>query len=116
GGGLNKEEVEAPLFLDAGGTKLAIVNFAEGEGCRSVNGSPGAHGFDPATAGDVIRSAKRQADVVIAIYHGGREYSPVPPPYVVSRLRMAAEGGADAVIAHHPHVPQGIEIYNGVPI
>jgi hypothetical protein len=63
-----------------------------------------------------IREAKQQADIVLAIYHGGREHAPLPPQYVVDGLRKAAEAGATAVIAHHPHVPQGIEIHHGVPI
>jgi poly-gamma-glutamate synthesis protein (capsule biosynthesis protein) len=50
------------------------------------------------------------------IFHGGREHTPTPPPYVVHDLRAIAEMGPHAVIAHHPHVPQGIELHRGVPI
>ena len=54
--------------------------------------------------------------VILVIFHGGREHTPLPPPYVVHDLRAIAEMGAHAVIAHHPHVPQGIELHHGVPI
>ncbi|TBL81809.1 CapA family protein [Paenibacillus thalictri] len=116
GAGMNGEEAAKPLLLQAGAVKLAVVNFAEGEACRSVNGSPGAHGFDPHTAALRIHEAKQQAEIVLAVYHGGREYTPMPPVYVVEGLRKAAEAGASAVIAHHPHVPQGMEFHHGVPI
>ena len=53
---------------------------------------------------------------MLVIFHGGREYAPCPPPYVVNALRRFARAGACAVVAHHPHVPQGIEIVEGVPI
>jgi poly-gamma-glutamate synthesis protein (capsule biosynthesis protein) len=34
----------------------------------------------------------------------------------VDAYRRIADAGADAVVAHHPHVPQGIEIRERVPI
>jgi len=81
-----------------------------------VNGGPGANGSDPAVVRHQIAERKAAGDVVVVIFHGGREHIPVPPPYVVRDLRRVAEAGADVVIAHHPHVPQGIELHHGVPI
>jgi len=45
--------------------------------------------------------------------HAGLEYIPFPPPYVVEAFRALAEAGADCVIGHHPHVPQGLEVRDG---
>ena len=56
------------------------------------------------------------ADLVIAYVHAGMEYRPVPEPDVVIRFRALVRAGADAVIGHHPHVPQGIEYLDGKPI
>ena len=56
------------------------------------------------------------ADLVIAYVHAGMEYRPVPEPDVVIRFRALIRAGADAVIGHHPHVPQGIEYLDGKPI
>jgi poly-gamma-glutamate synthesis protein (capsule biosynthesis protein) len=53
---------------------------------------------------------------VLAIGHCGLEYVPFPPPYVVAAFRMLVDAGADCVIGHHPHVPQGIEWHRGRPI
>jgi len=44
---------------------------------------------------------------VIAIGHCGLEYIPYPPPYVAAAFRSMIDAGADCVIGHHPHVPQG---------
>jgi hypothetical protein len=41
---------------------------------------------------------------------------PFPPPYLAEALQRIAEAGADLVIGHHPHVPQGVQIHRGVPI
>ena len=73
---------------------------------------------------DTLRAAERfrtvrdsvGADLVIAYVHAGMEYRPVPEPDVVIRFRALIRAGADAVIGHHPHVPQGIEWLDGKPI
>lgn len=118
GAGMSGAEAAEPLLLDVGGVRFGIVNCAEGEEARSLDGGPGVHGLDAGEVGAQIAGLKGsgRADVVLAVVHAGREYAPVPPPYVVDDLRRIADAGADAVVAHHPHVPQGIEVRNGVPI
>ena len=116
GGGLNDQEAHRPLVHEFKGAKIAILNGAEGEESSSIEGSPGACVFEVHEFEGRIAQLRSQADIVLVIYHGGRERSPMPPPYMVKELRRMAEAGADAVIAHHAHVPQGIEIHHGVPI
>ena len=53
---------------------------------------------------------------MILIAHGGIEFSPLPPLQWQRRLRRLVDLGADLVVAHHPHVPQGWEIYGETPI
>jgi poly-gamma-glutamate capsule biosynthesis protein CapA/YwtB (metallophosphatase superfamily) len=73
---------------------------------------------------DTLRAAERfrvardslGADLVIAFVHAGLEYRPAPRPIDVKRFRGLIRAGADAVIGHHPHVPQGVEYVNGRPI
>jgi poly-gamma-glutamate synthesis protein (capsule biosynthesis protein) len=72
--------------------------------------------MDLVAVGAQIRELKAAGNTVIVVFHGGREHVPVPPPYVVHDLRAIADLGADLVIGHHPHVPQGIELHHGVPI
>ena len=73
-------------------------------------------GWDIPRAAALIGRLKTRGGVVIAIAHCGLEYVPHPPPYVVSAFRAMADAGADCVIGHHPHVPQGIERWRGRPI
>lgn len=56
------------------------------------------------------------ADLVVVFIHAGLEYRSVPPPDVVRLFRALARSGADAVIGHHPHVPQGLEYVDGRPV
>jgi poly-gamma-glutamate capsule biosynthesis protein CapA/YwtB (metallophosphatase superfamily) len=62
-----------------------------------------------------VRRARAEHDLVIVSYHGGREYADVPAqePLDVTKAVMAA--GADAVLGHHPHVPQGVGWFAGRP-
>ena len=66
---------------------------------------------------DAIRSARDSgADLVLVMLHAGREYRDVPPDDVRATARGIVRAGADAVIGHHPHVPQGLEWVDGRPI
>jgi poly-gamma-glutamate synthesis protein (capsule biosynthesis protein) len=116
GAGLDDETAHAPLTVAAGRTRVHVVNFSEGEDLTAARGGPGVSGWDVARVAETVRRCKRRGGVVIAIGHCGLEYVPFPPTYVVEAFRAVADAGADAVIGHHPHVPQGVEMWNGTPI
>jgi len=63
-----------------------------------------------------IQEARKHADHVILIIHGGHEHYHYPSPETQKRYRFYAEQGVSAVIAHHTHCIGGYEIWNGVPI
>lgn len=65
---------------------------------------------------NIISNAKKQCDFLIVISHGGIEFMDVPLPEWRDRYRELIEMGADAIIGSHPHVPQGVENYQGKPI
>lgn len=116
GAGLSEREACAPLALTVNGVRLHIVNFSEGEDLTSARGSPGVFGWDVPRVVEEVRRRRKAGGIVIAIGHCGLEYVPYPPPYVVTAFRAIADAGADCVIGHHPHVPQGIERHRGRPI
>lgn len=63
-----------------------------------------------------IYNSKRGVDFLVIFQHGGLEYMEQPLPECRERYRLWIDMGADAVIASHPHVPQGWETYKGKPI
>jgi poly-gamma-glutamate capsule biosynthesis protein CapA/YwtB (metallophosphatase superfamily) len=113
GAGLTEEDAHAPLTCQSHGSKVHIVNISEGEDLTASRGGPGVFGWDMDRAIATIRRCRKQGGIVIAIAHCGLEYVPYPPPYVVAAFRAMSDAGADAVIGHHPHVPQGIEWREG---
>lgn len=113
GAGLTLDEAVDPLRLKLGEERVAIVNFSEGEDLTASTGGPGVCGWEIERLAGEIRRAKKRGDFVLAVGHAGLEYIPFPPPYVVAAFRTLSDAGADAVIGHHPHVPQGLEKRRG---
>jgi poly-gamma-glutamate synthesis protein (capsule biosynthesis protein) len=116
GAGLTDDQAHAPLTLAVNGQAIHIVNISEGEDLTASQGGPGVFGWDIPRATALVRRCRKRGGVVIAIAHAGLEYVPYPPLYVVSAFRAMVDAGADCVIGHHPHVPQGIERWRGRPI
>jgi len=56
-----------------------------------------------------IREARSNSDFVILNYHGGEEYTTIPMPKRRRFLKKLINYDIDIIIAHHPHVLQGIE-------
>ena len=63
-----------------------------------------------------ISAARKKADFVVVCYHWGREARPEPDEFPKHLAHLSVDYGADLVIGHHPHTPQGIEIYKDRPI
>jgi len=51
------------------------------------------------------------ADLKIVSVHHGEEFRHVPSKDIIREFRALVDAGADIVLGHHPHVPQGIEKY-----
>jgi len=113
GAGLTLEAATAALSVTVKGQRITIVNFSEGEDLTASTGGPGVCGWEIDRLTGSIRRAKKRGDFVVAIGHAGLEYVPFPPPYVVEAFRALSDAGADCVVGHHPHVPQGLEMRRG---
>lgn len=117
GAGMSEEDAARPLVVEVKGIRIGIVNFSEGEDLTAAQGDqPGVMGWDIRTVTQTIQALKKSVDFVLAISHCGIEYIPFPPPYVAKAFQQVADAGADWVIGHHPHVPQGIAFHNQTPI
>ncbi len=116
GAGLSLNEAEKPLVKKINGVKIGLINFSEGEDLTAAGKGPGVFGWEVERVCQLTTELKQEVDAVIVICHAGLEYIPFPPPYITEAFQSIADAGADLVTGHHPHVPQGVQIYNGVPI
>ncbi len=116
GAGMSPDEARRPLILEVKGVRIGIVNFSEGEDLTAAVSGPGVFGWDVDAVVESIRTVRPGVDFLLVVCHGGVEYIPFPPPYLAEAFRRAAEAGADLVIGHHAHVPQGLQFFGGVPV
>jgi poly-gamma-glutamate capsule biosynthesis protein CapA/YwtB (metallophosphatase superfamily) len=109
---LNAGEEFTPVIIERHGIKFGILAYTQ-----SVNFRKGWKGlislFDSARAWREIHALKPQVDFVIASYHGGEEYKNTPGASADREMKLLADFGADIIFGHHPHVPNGIEVYRG---
>ncbi|MEN8244326.1 MAG: CapA family protein [Thermodesulfobacteriota bacterium] len=116
GAGMTPEEAKKPLMLEVNEIRIAVVSFSEGEDLTASEDGPGVFGWEVDEVIETINTVKATADIVIVVCHCGVEYIPFPPPYVAAAFQKIIDAGAHLVIGHHPHVPQGVQIYHQAPI
>lgn len=74
------------------------------------------HHFNQQEALDLLAKAKSEADLVVLNIHWGTEYEHIFNSYQQEVAHALIDAGADIIIGHHPHVIQGMEVYNNKPI
>ena len=114
---------EPPLFrvepIEVEGWKigfLAATGERNGPQRKNAPELPYVHPKKTAAAlVPVIEEAKGKFDLIIVLLHWGLEYKERSTTVQIRAVRALIDAGADAVIAHHPHVLQAIEQYkNGL--
>ena len=116
GAGDNIKTAEKPLYLVKNNEKIAIINCCENEFSVADDNKAGANPLNPISQYYSIQEAKKEADYVLVIVHGGHEYYQLPSPRMKEIYRFFIDVGADAVINHHQHCYSGYEFYKGKPI
>ena len=116
GGGMNLEEAESILYKECDGKTLAILNFCENEWSIATATTGGSAPLHLTHNIRNIQNAKKNADYVLVIVHGGTEKYPLPTPRMKDVYRFFVEQGADAVVNHHQHCYSGYEVHQNKPI
>ena len=115
GAGKNKTAAWAPATIERNGTSTAYLAYSHIVPAGFIAQDDRA-GFasgrqDMSLVEDAIREAKKTHDYVIVSFHWGVEYTDNPTGEQVKNAHRAIDAGADMVLAHHPHVIQGVEFY-----
>lgn len=111
GAGETLFEAAKPRILTVGGTRVGLYACAEHEFSIATETSAGANPFDALETFDHVRALKSDCDVLVVLYHGGREHYPYPTPLLQKRLRKLVSSGADLVLCQHGHCVGCFERY-----
>ena len=117
GAGMGEEEALRAHRETLAGTDydfLSYVGWAAGPPTQIAE--PGKGGAAFGSEDNVLATTRRSlagGAVPVLQYHGGLEYVDGPTLEMETRLKRALDDGAGLVIAHHPHVLQGLELYDG---
>jgi poly-gamma-glutamate synthesis protein (capsule biosynthesis protein) len=120
GSGLTEKDAWAPEIITIKGQTIAFV------GCTTIwtpipaitakdisyvasdsQHKGGAARCDTNKLYSAVNNAKKQADLVVVMIHGGFEYEAHPSPNIVNLTKIAKSAGAALVINGHPHVTGG---------
>ncbi|MEL6346680.1 MAG: CapA family protein [Myxococcota bacterium] len=114
GAGLDCERAKAARIYDLNGIKVGFIAAT-----RLYNGYfPPDHrqcSFHLTSPEEVFASAEAAreagAEIVLLSVHWGQEYKTAPHKNEVELAHALLDGGIDAIIGHHPHVLQPLEVY-----
>ena len=115
---MTEAEAEKPVETEVNGVSIAFFSWTD-----IVPDNFVAFGNEPGVVSarlnmnDTlrrVREAKETHDIVIVAMHWGIEYQDYIDDYQQrTPAHQLVDAGADVVLGNHPHVPQGIEFYNG---
>ncbi len=99
----NEKASRNDLIITHENKKIAVIAVCEHEYSYALENRMGARPYDPYDTNDDIAEAKKSADYVIVIYHGGKEECRYPSPRLLKACRSMVKHGADVVLCQHSH-------------
>jgi poly-gamma-glutamate synthesis protein (capsule biosynthesis protein) len=113
GAGENPEQARELKIVEKEGIGIGFLAYAENCPQLWSRRRPGpAYNVFSEMKEDILK-AKENVDVVAVIIHADVEFVDFPNIHRQEYSHKLAEAGADIIIEGHPHVPQGIEVYDG---
>lgn len=101
--------VKNPMYIEAKGKKISFLAYTE----LSCNEKYlGCIKNREKIKNDIIE-ARKNADLVIPMFHWGVEYTTQITTLQKEVAKLAIDNGADLVLGNHPHWIQPIEVYKG---
>ncbi|WNC70322.1 CapA family protein [Thalassotalea nanhaiensis] len=118
GAGINEQQALSAYHTTINDNDFAMLGYVGWEGGFTPNQTAGKDkgGAAYGSMNNIKNSVSREVandKVTFVQYHGSQEYSTGPTGVTEQRLKSAIDEGAALAIAHHPHVTQGLELYNG---
>ena len=112
GAGVDAASARKPLFFQKNGLTVGLLAFTTTIP-KTMWAKKNRAGVSYANFKKIpswVASAKKKCDILLVFFHGGTELSTEPNQVQRDFAHLAADAGADAVIGHHPHVIQPVEL------
>ncbi len=118
GAGQNVMQAREAVIIEKKGKKIGFLGYSLTfpEEFWAGEKKPGTAFGHAAYLAEDIPKLRSKVDYLIVVFHWGVEKSLVLKDYQKEMGHLAIDLGADAVVGHHPHILQGIELYKGKPI
>ena len=120
GAGTDKERAEEIQIIEKNGMKFGFVAATRVIPVASWNveyGTPGLFAaYDYTGLVEVVAEAEELCDYVTVYIHWGIEREAYPEDYQRDIATRCINAGADLIIGSHPHVLQGVEYIENVPV
>ncbi|MGH9592624.1 MAG: CapA family protein, partial [Bryobacteraceae bacterium] len=139
GAGMNLDQARQPALMERRGLRFGFLSYncvgpkeswagTERAGCAYVNvdteGPYASPGISAAAELETIEAMMKdiealrsEVDIVTVSLHKGLGHTPATvAAYERQVAHSAIDAGADAIVGHHAHILQGMEIYRNRPI
>lgn len=120
GAGKNFETAYKPVIKEINGLNICFINACEAQfgvlDDINIDQASGYAWINHPVIDQLILEYRKKVDKIIICAHAGLEDYSIPLVQWKKRYRVLCDLGADCIVASHPHVPQGYEIYNNKPI
>ncbi len=104
-------------FGDPNGVGSTSVTYIyHGEQIIALVGINAVTGLDATSTVHLFSELNSSSDMQIVYVHWGTEYQSTHNEAQEVLAHILIDAGADAIIGHHPHVIQDIDMYKGAPI
>lgn len=123
GAGPSYQAAIAGEVVELAGIRIGFLGFMQRyrayrniyQGYFAQGDQPGVADMKEETVQEAITALRPHVDLLMVSFHWGRNYKPVTDKQK-QWGKLAVEYGADLVLGHHPHIVQGVEVYQNVPI
>lgn len=112
GFGQDSNDSRRNLVVESGNKKICVIDVCEHEYSYALENRMGTRAFDLIDTLNDIDNAKKENDVVMVIYHGGKEQCLYTSPRLMKVCHAMSDKGADIVACQHSHCIGCYENYN----
>jgi poly-gamma-glutamate capsule biosynthesis protein CapA/YwtB (metallophosphatase superfamily) len=117
GAGIDEKSALKAHTTKINNSEFAMLGYLGWEGSadptQTANDKHGGAAYG--SMDNMLQSVTKQVaqdKVTVVQYHGSQEYADSPTGVTEQRLKSSLDAGAALAIAHHPHVTQGLELYD----